>query len=387
VTAARQTTDGVNYTTGYSYNLSGALIEETYPSGRVVKNTLDATGDLSLVQSKKNAGSAFSNYADSFMYSAAGAVTAMRLGNNLWESTQFNSRLQPTQIALGSTQNATDKLKLNYSYGSTANNGNVLSQTITVPGLTHSFVQTYTYDSLNRLDDANETYNGTQTWRQDFTYDRYGNRNFNETNTTTIPKNCGGAVCTADRYIYNPGINSANNNRMNSGQGYTYDPAGNTLTDANGQIYIYDAENKQTEVRNSSSQTIGQYFYDGDGKRVKKFVPGTGETTVFVYDVSGKLVAEYSTVVEPPATAKVSYLTNDHLGSPRINTNASGTVIARHDYMPFGEEIFSYLTPQRTSATGYTADTIRKQFTGYEREMGSETVGRHGHGRMSTGEH
>jgi len=87
-----------------------------------------------------------------------------------------------------------------------------------------------------------------------------------------------------------------------------------------------------------------------------------------VYDVSGKLVAEYSTVVEPPATAKVSYLTNDNLGTPRINTNANGTVIARHDYLPFGEEIFSSLTPQRTSATGYTADTIRKQFTGYERD-------------------
>jgi hypothetical protein len=39
-----------------------------------------------------------------------------------------------------------------------------------------------------------------------------------------------------------------------------------------------------------------------------------GETTVFVYDASNKLVAEYSTLVEPTATAKTSYLTNDHLG-------------------------------------------------------------------------
>jgi hypothetical protein len=29
------------------------LIEETYPSGRVVKNTLDIDGDLAQVQSKK----------------------------------------------------------------------------------------------------------------------------------------------------------------------------------------------------------------------------------------------------------------------------------------------------------------------------------------------
>ena len=60
-------------------------------------------------------------------------TASMQLGNGRWESTQFNSRLQPTQIALGKTQNATDLLDLDYSYATTSNNGNVLSQTITVP--------------------------------------------------------------------------------------------------------------------------------------------------------------------------------------------------------------------------------------------------------------
>jgi RHS repeat-associated protein len=46
----------------------------------------------------------------------------------------------------------------------------------------------------------------------------------------------------------------------------------------------------------------------------------------------------------------------------------SGSVVARHDYMPFGEEISS---SQRTSAVGYSGDSVRKQFTGYERD--SET--------------
>ncbi|MBK8148727.1 MAG: hypothetical protein IPK58_11110 [Acidobacteria bacterium] len=43
------------------------------------------------------------------------------------------------------------------------------------------------------------------------------------------------------------------------------------------------------------------------------------ETTVFVYDASSRLVAEYSTILNE--TPQVAYLTNDHLGSPRINTN------------------------------------------------------------------
>ena len=47
----------------------------------------------------------------------------MQLGNGRWESTVFNSRLQPTQIALGSTgtgAQAYDLLKLDYEYGGTA---------------------------------------------------------------------------------------------------------------------------------------------------------------------------------------------------------------------------------------------------------------------------
>ena len=45
VTKSKQTTDGTAYNEMlYSYNLSGALLEETYPSGRVVKNTFDNDG-------------------------------------------------------------------------------------------------------------------------------------------------------------------------------------------------------------------------------------------------------------------------------------------------------------------------------------------------------
>jgi YD repeat-containing protein len=203
VTRSKQTTDGVTYGDDanpmtYSYNLAGALIEQKYPSGRVVKNVLENDGDLSMVQSKKTTNSGFFNYAKHFTYAASGAVTSMQLGNNRWESTVFNSRLQPTQIALGTVQNATDKLKLNYSYGdwngtsidATKNNGNIVQQIITVPtvGSNAGFTATqkYYYDSLNRIDDSTETIGTTQTWRQDFTYDRYGNRNFVEANTIRI---------------------------------------------------------------------------------------------------------------------------------------------------------------------------------------------------------
>jgi hypothetical protein len=212
----------------------------------------------------------------------------MRLGNGRYESTQFNSRLQPTQIALGTSANNTSLLKLNYDYGNSDNNGNVKSQTITVPGMSYSLVQTYAYDSLNRITSAEEKSNNVSQWKQTFTFDKYGNRSFDTTNnnTTTLPQGY-------DPNVYNPSFNQSNN-RMNDNQGYEYDQSGNVTKDATNKRFVYDAENKQTSFGTGGSSTNGgSYFYDGDGRRVKKIV-GT-ETTIFVYNASGQLVAEYST--------------------------------------------------------------------------------------------
>ncbi|HEX8267285.1 MAG TPA: RHS repeat-associated core domain-containing protein [Pyrinomonadaceae bacterium] len=386
VTQSQQKTDGtVPDPMTYTYNLAGMLVEEKYPSGRVVKNVLDADGDLSIVQSKKNANSGFWNYAQHFSYTATGAVSSMQLGNGTWESTVFdNYRLQPTQIALGTTQNQTNLLQLNYTYNTpnaTDNNGNVLTQKITVPstaGQSNGFtaVQTYSYDSLNRLKQAGEKplnytqqqcdQNPSQCWKQTYKYDRFGNREFDAANTTTLG--------TCPQTICNPTIDVTDNrNRFKLDQNndsindYGYDAAGNLTKDAEGKQLTYDGENKQTEVKNSIGQSLGKYFYDADGQRVKKVVSSTGETTIFVYDVSGKLVAEYSTVVET-ANPKVGYLTNDHLGSPRIITDRNGNVTSRRDFLPFGEEIAAG-TGGRSNVQRYdAADNVRQKFTSYERD-------------------
>jgi uncharacterized protein RhaS with RHS repeats len=60
-------------------------------------------------------------------------------------------------------------------------------------------------------------------------------------------------------------------------------------------------------------------------------------STIFVYDTTGKLVAEYSNTAATGSGTK--YITADHLGSTRLITDASGNVVARHDYLPFGEEV------------------------------------------------
>ncbi|MBK7706082.1 MAG: hypothetical protein IPJ30_09945 [Acidobacteria bacterium] len=134
---------------------------------------------------------------------------------------------------------------------------------------------------------------------------------------------------------------------------------------------MFNGENKQHEVKNASGQTIGRYFYDGEGKRVKKITSnseGASETTIFVYS-AGKLVAEYSNTQVPVPNRTTRYLTEDHLGTPRVITDSEGNVTSRRDFLPFGEEI----TPDigaRSSIAAYqpTTDNVKQKFTGYQKD-------------------
>jgi len=367
----QQITDGQTYSTGYTYNLSGALIEETYPSGRVVKNTIDENGELEQVQSRKNSNYGYWQYAGSFSRDTSGNVTKMQLGNGRWETASYNNRSEVTQIGLGATDSSQNLLKLEYKYDTTTtshdNNGSLLEQKITVPtvGGTSGFTatQTYLYDSLNRLQSAEEKVGGSTTWKQTFSIDRYGNRRFDTSSNglTTTLGSCTTAVC-------NPSINTSDN-KFTSGQGYAYDQNGNLTQDATGQRFGYDSESHQKEffaANNSGTMPDATYSYDGNGKRIKK-VTAT-ETTIFVYDGGGQLVAEYSTQISQ--TPQVSYLTTDHLGSPRVITDQNGAITSRKDYSAFGEETTS---SQRVNGLGYaaTTDQLRQDYTGYEKDSES----------------
>ena len=361
------------YTTSYTYNLSGALLTETYPSGRVVTTNYNSDGELESVWGQKAGQQTAKVYLNQISYNSSGAVEKARLGNGRWETTSYDDkRGQITQIGLG--YSATDKslLKIDYDYGTnTENNGSLRQQKVSFTGLANQITQDYTYDDLNRLKSAAETVAGTTppVWKQTFDYDRYGNREFNAANTTTM----------IDSKANNPEILTSNNRFKkdqdnDSVNDYDYDENGNLKLDADNQRYVFDAENRIKEFFNSANSTTNnpnaRYEYDGEGKRVRKFVDG--KETIFVYNAGGTLVAEYSTELNP--TPKVSYLTSDHLGSPRIVTDGGGAVISRHDYMAFGDEVTTKLgnVGGRTTTQGYgEADDVRKQYTGYERDKES----------------
>ncbi|QQS33242.1 MAG: RHS repeat-associated core domain-containing protein [Acidobacteriota bacterium] len=133
-----------------------------------------------------------------------------------------------------------------------------------------------------------------------------------------------------------------------------------------GRQFTFNGDNKQVEVRNSANQVVGEYKYDGLGKRIKKET--ATEYVVLVYDGLGKLIGEYS-ADGPPAAPTVNYTATDPLGSPRVLTNKQGEVVSRRDFMPFGEEIVAMAETHRTPGDKYgLGDGVRQKFTGYERD-------------------
>ncbi len=65
----------------------------------------------------------------------------------------------------------------------------------------------------------------------------------------------------------------------------------------------------------------------------------------------------------------LQWLVSDHLGTPRMIFDKTGSLagMKRHDYLPFGEELYA-LQGARTTALGYAGDAIRQKFTAKERD-------------------
>jgi RHS repeat-associated protein len=255
----------------------------------------------------------------------------------------------------------------------TCNNGNVMGQTITPPG-SWSASQSYTYDAENRLSTAVEA--GTDGWSENFGYDRWGNQwvtnpcplNINPCPVTPTS----GAWFDTDNRIEDPG-NVAK---------FDYDTRGNQ-TVKDGSLLGYDGENRQTSYT-VASLSKELYSYDGEGRRVQHVHQvysggsyNTTATTVYVYDARGRLAAEYG-AQSSNASCGTCYLTTDALGSTRLMTDSSGAVVARYDYLPFGQEIFASGSTGRASVLcgsvscyptgGESAYAVNQKFTGKERD-------------------
>ena len=187
-----------------------------------------------------------------------------------------------------------------------------------------SWYQQYEYDSLNRLTQVHEhASNADLLWRQQFVYDRWGNRTIDYYNTSSnIPRSQFTVSTTNNRL----GVPSGQTGTM------TYDSAGNLTTDtysAAAVTRVYDAENRMTSETQANSYAAGTYSYDGDGRRVKRVV-GSVETWQ-VYGLGGELLAEYAANADHLSPQKEYGYRNGQLLITATVTSGWGAAPTLHD--------------------------------------------------------
>ena len=357
VLSSTQTVGAATYTMAYTYDQADHVLTERYPSGRTLRSSYDGLGrPLGVAQG----GYVYGQVAGPGGYSSHGAVEKLVLGNSYWQHRSFNCRLQQSVAGLGDSSAPPNVLKLDLSYGTSetctvsgpGNNGNLLTQTIVVNGVTR-FIQSFTYDQANRLQGATEKDGGNINtyWSQGYAYDRWGNRAIT---SSSIPL---GPLTPTSPVQFDPATN-----RINVPP-WAYDDAGNQTRDGLNRTFAFDAENRQTAFASTNT-----YRYDVDGRRIAKTV--SGSTSTYVYNAFGRLVGEYG----PTFQVGTTYVTSDHLGSSRIMTShlaPPNGVVGRIDYLPFGDEISASIGG-RGGLGGYGSDAaVRHKFTGNERDLES----------------
>jgi RHS repeat-associated protein len=343
--SARTTTNTVSgglapQTEGWIYDPAGEVVQYTHPrsSGLFAVQTVYDHGLPTAVRANGLPVVVSAAYQPSGML--ASYVTGNDTGHNVATAiaADLNSLPRPRQISTSGASQIFDTGV--YSYDGAGN----------ITGMASDI---FTYDKLSRLASANLGVLGSQS----FFYDRWGNM----TSTGGVNPR---SFSTSTLY-----------NQLSSG---TYDSRGN-LTDIAGTThYHYDSLDRI--LRYEGPGTDWNYLYTGSGERLVK-TPTGGPTSGYFWtlrDEGNRIASEYQgpnisrdnvyfgdLPVGSFATCSLngspgwSYYSSDHLGTPRLITDAGGGVQDLRKYWPYGDEasVLQSTTAQRVRFAAMERDT------------------------------
>ncbi|MFP2928227.1 FG-GAP-like repeat-containing protein [Pyxidicoccus sp. 3LG] len=301
----------------------------------------------------------------------AGRVSSEQFGNGVTTARRYDPegqlRFLEAQGSAGPIQ------RLAYDYEA---NGNLRQR----HDLLAKVSETFTYDSLERLTDWTVTLN-CRSSSTHYEYDAIGNLTLRRTKVGEGA----GAVVSEVQPVYTGGAPHAV--KTFGTTSYGYDVKGNRRTSsdtATGESVSidYTAFNLPTQISRGSDTLT--FIYDAAHRRVAK-KRSNGDSTVYVgnlYEkrvIAGKQLHVFNIQAEGRTVAQVSweangaggmlektlYLHDDHLGSVESITDASGAVVERRKYEPFGEAR-SPVNPALPRPAG--GSDVTKGFTSHEED-------------------
>ena len=303
----------------YQYDAMGRLQQVTYPSGAQITTTYGADGRPSELRINGNV------LIGNITYHPFGEPRSWTWGNNQTYTRSFDLDGRLKTHPIGS-----DIRTLNYDSAS-----RITQTTDTNPIYNRSF----DYDVNNRLTNQSDN-TSFKIW----SYDANSNRTQYEAGSAT--------------YAY---MIANNSNRLQTVSGpvaktYTYDTAGNPLSDGQ-TTFTWDAGGKlATTLRGSKTHTYKTNAFD---QRISKHGP-LSQRFFFFYDSAGQLIGEYrdnsrtttptddwlirqetvwlddipvAVIKKPTATSAIQiyYVHADHLNTPRVIVNSRNTTVWRWD--------------------------------------------------------
>lgn len=374
------TVNGTSYPIQASYNDTGTLTNQTYPTGEIVTPGYDASGWQTGLTTQS--GSTVTTLASNLVYTglagASGQITAMNLDNGTYSySASYDTGIRLTSASWTNTSTSTLLYETQPSYDAA---NNVVSVQMSLSGSTD--IQQFCYDDLNRL-----TWSGTSGTPPcsgvNFSSGTLAAAQYQQ----SVNYNADGGLTTGPHGIYTYGDSSHPHAATSSSNGYSaaYNavgdltcraPTGTTTCSGTqtGQQLSYDAEERLATWQDQpgSPTSTASYLYDGAGNRVAQQTTVNGTTTLTAYIGSVEEVqttssttqtTTYYTVGGKRVAASVNgthyYFGYDALGSQVMVLNAGGSVVGSQLYGPYGSSRYTTGTlPTSIGFTGQQADSV-----------------------------
>ena len=335
----------------YSYNRRRMLTAETVaqpgwyswgigygynPSGHLASQSYPTGLSVAYAPNALGQATQAGSYATGVQYFPNGAIQQFTYGNGIVHTMVQNARQLPA-----SSTDTGGALSQQFAYD---RNGNVTGVT---DALDSARSKTMSYDALDRLTSATSTsFGGSGTHA--FAYDPIDNLR-----SWTL----GGVKDLAD-YVYSAQnrLVEVRNSAGSVVHQFAYDPQGN-ITSRNTVPHDFDYGNRLRAVPG-----IEAYRHDGSGRRVQS-TKANGSTTLWMYSqggqmlfssklpaggeqtthenvyLAGSLVATIDHAWPSNAIIATKYQHTDALGSPVAVTNEAGAVIERTNFDPYGGAI------------------------------------------------
>jgi RHS repeat-associated protein len=216
------------------------------------------------------------------------------------------------------------------------------------------------YDALNRLISINDTSHNTgDIGSFNYTYDRFGNR-LSQTVTSGSGPSPSYSFNAANNQIVGLSYDAAGNLLNDGYHSYTYDAEGDLLTVDAGSTgtYVYDAQHHRVSIKTGTG--TAETIFDASGRPISVWASGS------LTPVAGRIYAGANQIAYRPSSGGTFYDFQDYLGTERLRTSWTGSVVATYQSLPWGDGY-------KPSVSESKWDQNNEHFAGLQHDSESDT--------------